>query len=189
VKRAMLIASLTICLGVAVCGGFAFWDGTGSYPLGYPVTGPAPQTAQTTLPVTPVPPLSAPCNVKPLPASKRARFTISGRCNLGTDGPAQCTASGGDDFGAYFPVKTVAGDPAYFSLGIEGYKGPRNYTADVVFFVLYGGHLAQWQAPSAAVTITAGSVVVPRTLLAAAPGTGARASLSAQGTLPCKQAA
>ena len=147
----------------------------------------ARKPAATTLPVISVPPLPVVCNVKPAVAPSKALFRISGRCNLGTDGPAQCSASGRDDFGAYYPMKTVAGDTAYFSLGIEGYTGPKLYrTADVLFFVLYGLHLAQWQAPRTVVTITRNSVIVPRTVLKAAPGTGARASLTAQGELVCR---
>ena len=61
-------------------------------------------------------------------------------------------------------------------------------TADVLFFVLYGVHLAQWQAPGSVVTITANSLVLPRTLLNAAPGTGATATVTARGTLPCTRA-
>jgi hypothetical protein len=122
-------------------------------------------------------------------SSARGLFRISGRCRLRTDGPAQCTASGGDDYGAYYGVKTTAGDAAYFSLGIEGYKGPGTYrTADVLFFVLYGLYLAQWQAPRSVVTITANSLVLPRTLLSAAPGTGATMTVTVRGTLPCRRA-
>jgi hypothetical protein len=187
-KRALLISSLVTCLGVAVLSGFAFWGGSGARSLGSSVVVVTPRPPATTLPVVSVPPLSLSCDVTPAVPPANALFRINGRCNMATDGPAQCTASGGDDFGAYYPMKTAAGDAAYFSLGIEGYTGPKVYrTADVLFFVLYGTHLAQWQAPSTVVTITAASVIIPRTLLEAAPGTGARATLTAQGTLPCKE--
>lgn len=189
-KRAVLVTALVICLGVAVLSGFVFWGGSGARSLGSSVTVVTPRSATTTLPVISMPPLSVSCDVTPGVAPANALFRISGRCNLDTDGPAQCTASGGDDFGAYYPMKTVAGDAAYFSLGIEGYKGPKVYrTADVLFFVLYGIHLAQWQAPRTVVTITAASVIIPTTVLNAAPGTGARAMLTARGVLPCKDGA
>jgi hypothetical protein len=187
-RRALVITSLAVCMGVAILSGFAFWGGSGAHSLGPSVAGVRPKSATTTLPVISVPPLAVACNVKPAVPPAKALFRITGQCNLDIDGPAQCTASGGDDFGAYYPVKTVAGDAAYFSLGVEGYTGPKVYkSADVLFFVLYGVHLAQWQAPRTIVTITAGSVIIPRTLLGASPGTGARATLTAQGTLPCKE--
>jgi hypothetical protein len=187
VKRALVITSLTVCLGVAVLSGFAFWTGSGSRPPGTSLAGGAPRSATTTLPVVPVPPLLRPCNAKRSVAPSKALFRISGRCNVDTDGPAQCSASGGDDFGAYYGMQTVSGDAAYLSLGIEGYTGPKVYrTADVLFFVLYGVHLAQWQAPRTAITVTPGSVIIPKTVLNAAPGTGARATLTAEGQLLCK---
>lgn len=187
-KRPLIITSLVVCLGVALLSGFAFWGGRGARSL-RPVTAVAGTSATTTLPVVSVPPLSASCNVKPDVALSKALFRISGRCSLDTDGPAHCTASGGDDYGAYYPMKTVAGDAAYFSLAIEGYTGPKVYrTADVLFFVLYGLHLAQWQAPRTVITITGSSVIIPRTVLNASPGTGARATLTAEGKLLCGQA-
>jgi hypothetical protein len=144
VKRAMLITVLVVCLGVAVLSGFAFWGGSRARSLGPSAAGVAPKSATTTLPVISVPPLAVACNVKPGVAPSKALFRISGHCNVDTDGPAQCTTSGGDDFGACYPVKTVAGDAAYFSLGVEGFTGPKVYkSVDVLFFVLYGVHLAQ----------------------------------------------
>ncbi len=186
-KRALVITSLTVCLGVAVLSGFAFWRGDGARPLGTSLAGGAPRSATTTLPVVSVPPLLQSCNAKRGVAPAKALFRISGRCSVETDGPAQCSASGGDDFGAYYAMQTVAGDAAYLSLGVEGYTGPKVYrTADVLFFVLYGPHLAQWQAPRTLITIKRGSVIIPKTVLSAAPGTGARATLTAEGELQCK---
>jgi hypothetical protein len=130
--------------------------------------------------------LDVPCNVRSSVTRSKALFRISGRCTLSTDGPAQCDASGGDDYGTVYAMKTTSGDSAYFSLGIEGYKRPGAYeSANVIFFVLHGTDLAQWQAPRTAVTITARSVVLPVTVLNASPGTGATSTLTAQGTLPC----
>jgi len=83
-------------------------------------------------------------------------------------------------------MKTTSGDKAYFSVGIEGYTRPGLYrAADVVFFVLHGAGLAQWQAPSTALTVTGQSLLLPRTVLEPAPGTSARSQLVAVGTLPC----
>ncbi len=187
-KRALLIASVAVCIGVAVLSGFAFWGGSGGRSPGSSAVVVTSNSAATTLPVVSVPPLSLPCNVKSVVVQSNALFRISGRCNLDTDGPAQCSASGGDDYGAYYPMQTVAGDAAYFSLAVEGYTGPKVYrTANVLFFVLYGDHLAQWQAPRTAITITGTSVIIPRTVLNAAPGTGARATLTAEGKLLCKR--
>ncbi len=183
-KRALLAASLVVCLAAAVLVGFVFWGGSGGRLPVPSLAGAAPQ-ATTTVPGRSQPPLVS-CNAKSSLPPGQALFKISGRCNVGTDGPAQCNASGGDDFGADYALKTTSGDTAYFSLGIEGYKGPGTYkTADVLFFVLHGLHLAQWQAPSTTVTITANSIVLPGTLLDAAPGTGATATVMAKGTLLC----
>ncbi len=188
-KRALLIVSLAVCLATAVLSGFVFWGGSATRSPGSSLVGVTSKAALTTIPVPSAPPLLVSCQAQPTVSSSRALFRISGRCRLSTDGPAQCTASGGDDYGAYYGVKTTAGDAAYFSIGVEGYKGPGIYrTADVLFFVLYGVHLAQWQAPGSVVTITANSLVLPRTLLNAAPGTGATATVTARGTLPCTRA-
>jgi hypothetical protein len=189
VKRALLIGGLAVCLATAVLSGFVFGGGPGTRSPGSSLVGVTSKAAPTTIAAVPAPPLLASCQARPTVSSARGLFRISGRCRLRTDGPAQCTASGGDDYGAYYGVKTTAGDDAYFSLGVEGYKGPGTYTtADVLFFVLYGLHLAQWQAPRSVVTITANSLVLPRTLLSPAPGTGATATVTARGTLPCRRA-
>ncbi len=184
--RHFVVASLAVCLGTAVLSGFVFWGGAGARSPASSLAGATPPAGTTAAPVTTVPPLAVPCNAKiNLPLSK-ALFRISGRCTLDTDGPAQCDASGGDDYGAVYAMKTTRGDAAYFSLSIEGYTKPGLYkSANVLFFVLHGNDLAQWQAPSAAITIAAHSVIVPTTVLKAAPGTGATSTLTAQGTLPC----
>lgn len=181
-KRVLLIASLTLCLAAAVLTGFAFWGGNGARLPVSSLAGAAPQT--TTAPPGRTQPLLSDCNAKSSLPLGRALFSISGRCHVGTNGPAQCNASGGDDFGANYKVETTRGDTAYFSLGIEGYTGPGTYkTADVLFFVLYGLHLAQWQAPRTDVTIMATAIVLPKTVLSAAPGTGATNTLVVRGTL------
>ncbi|HXW79419.1 MAG TPA: hypothetical protein VEJ84_07955, partial [Acidimicrobiales bacterium] len=185
-KRALITASLVTCLAIAVLIGFVFWGGSGARLPSSSLEGTATQPKSAIAPEGSQPPLTASCNAKSSLPPRRALFSISGRCNVGTNGPAQCNASGGDDFGADYALKTTSGDTAYFSLGIEGYTGPGTYkAADVLFFVLYGLHLAQWQDPTTVVTIKADAIVLPSTLLSAAPGTGATDALVAKGTLPC----
>jgi hypothetical protein len=188
VKRVLFIAGLGVCLAAAVLTGLGFWGGDGARLPVASLAGAAPQT--TTASPGQSEPALANCNAKSSLPVGVAHFSISGRCHVGTNGPAQCNASGGDDFGANYKVETTNGNTAYFSLGIEGYTGPGTYkTADVLFFVLYGLHLAQWQAPRAAVTIMTNAIVLPRTVLSAAPGTGATATLVARGTLHCERIA
>jgi hypothetical protein len=55
---------------------------------------------------------------------------ISGRCGIDRDGPAQFDASGADDFGAYYPMQTMAGDAACLAPGTEGYTAPTFYSGD-----------------------------------------------------------
>jgi len=184
VKRALLVAGLAVCLVGAVAIGFIFWAGSGTRLPVSALAGASPQ-ATTTPPGPSEPPLAS-CNARSSLPPGQALFTITGRCHVSTDGPAQCNASGGDDFGADYALKTTSEDTAYFSLGIEGYTGPGTYKkADALFFVLYGLHLAQWQAPSTIVTITGKSIILPGTVLEAAPGTGATSTLLAKGTLRC----
>jgi hypothetical protein len=186
VKRALLAAALAVCLAVAVAIGFIFWAGSGARLPVSALAGAPPQA--TTAPAGPSEPPLASCNAKASLPPGQALFTITGRCHVSTDGPAQCNASGGDDFGADYALKTTSDDTAYFSLGIEGYTGPGTYKkADALFFVLYGLHLAQWQAPGTVVTITENSIILPGTLLEAAPGTGATSTLIAKGTLRCSR--
>ena len=102
VKRALLIVSLAVCLATAVLSGFVFWGGSATRSPGSSLVGVTSKAALTTIPVPSAPPLLVSCQAQPTVSSSRALFRISGRCRLSTDGPAQCTASGGDDYGAYY---------------------------------------------------------------------------------------
>ena len=186
-RRAMFVAALALCLATAVVVGFTP-VGAPSERLRAPIAGlgiaargPGPGGS-----AVPAVVFRVPCHAGAAPAGSRTLFRVGGRCTLATNGPAQCLSSGGDDYGAVYSTTTAHGDPAYVTVAVEGYTGTGRYsTADVLFEVLYGTELVQWEAPRATVTITTAAVALPATVLSPVPGTGSVSALEARGTLPC----